>query len=108
LIILDDADLPLGELRMRPQGGSGGHHGLASVIEQLATENVPRLRLGIGRPAENGAREISSHVLDRFTGEEWLAMERIIERAMSQVECWMREGITQAMNTFNGMLQTSE
>ncbi|HOW68020.1 MAG TPA: aminoacyl-tRNA hydrolase [Candidatus Paceibacterota bacterium] len=107
LIVLDDADLPLGELRLRPQGGSGGHHGLASVIEHLGTEQLPRLRLGIGRP-ESGGREIARHVLDGFLAEEWAVAERMLNRAAEQVKCWIQHGIAQAMNNFNGMVQTTE
>jgi PTH1 family peptidyl-tRNA hydrolase len=107
LVVLDDADLPLGELRLRPQGGSGGHHGLASVIEHLGTDLLPRLRLGIGRP-ETDVREITRHVLDSFLAEERVVVDRMLNRAADQVECWLQEGIAQAMNKFNGMVQTTE
>jgi PTH1 family peptidyl-tRNA hydrolase len=107
LVLLDDADLPLGELRMRPKGGSGGHHGVESVIQHLATDRFPRLRLGIGRPIA-GERLITNHVLDRFGIEEWKIAEQMVARAADQVECWMRAGMARAMNDFNGMVQLSE
>ncbi len=66
LIVVDDADLPLGQIRLRPEGSSGGHHGLESVEQQLGTRAYPRLRLGIGRRADDG-REITDYVLGRFT-----------------------------------------
>jgi peptidyl-tRNA hydrolase, PTH1 family len=101
LVAVDDADLPLGQIRLRAEGSSGGHHGLESVEQQLATRKYPRLRLGIGRRAEDG-REITGHVLGRFTGEERAVVEEELERASRQVECWWNAGITEAMNQFNG------
>lgn len=100
LVILDDADLPLGELRLRPQGGTGGHHGSESLEQHLGTLAFPRLRIGIGRQGE--AREITSHVLGRFTASEAKALEQVLNRAADQMECWVAEGIQMAMNKFNG------
>jgi peptidyl-tRNA hydrolase, PTH1 family len=101
LIAVDDADLPLGQLRMRPEGSSGGHHGLESVEQQLATREYPRLRLGIGRRSED-QREITDYVLGRFEADERGAMEEVLDRAVRQVECWLSAGINEAMNEFNG------
>jgi len=101
LIVVDDADLPLGQLRMRPEGSSGGHHGLESIEQQLGTRGYPRLRLGIGRRAED-QREITDFVLGRFGAAERKTMEEVLDRALRQVECWLRAGITEAMNEFNG------
>jgi peptidyl-tRNA hydrolase, PTH1 family len=104
LISLDDADLPLGEIRLRPKGGSGGHHGLESVLNHFGTDQIARLRLGIGRP-EALSRQITNHVLGRFIrGEDELAA-RMIERAADQVECWLQSGIEKAMNDFNGVVE---
>jgi PTH1 family peptidyl-tRNA hydrolase len=109
LVLLDDADLPLGELRLRPKGGSGGHHGLASVILELGTNEFPRLRLGIGRPDPGtGERQITDHVLDRFGPVEMPSAERMVRRAADQVECWLHLGLARAMNDFNGNTQTTE
>ncbi len=101
VVIVDDADLPLGELRMRPRGGSGGHHGLESVSEHLGTSDYPRLRLGIGRRPEVG-REITGHVLGRFAPDETALFGQVVERAADAVHCWMNSGIDLAMNRFNG------
>jgi PTH1 family peptidyl-tRNA hydrolase len=101
LIVLDDADLPLGQIRLRPEGSSGGHHGLESIEEQLGTRAYPRLRLGIGRRADDD-REITDYVLGRFTTAELKVMTEVLDRASQQVECWFGEGIQTAMNKFNG------
>src|SRR6266540_2919838 len=69
LVVVDDADLPLGEIRLRPHGSSGGHHGLESVEQHAQTRSYPRLRIGIGRTSAE-AREITGHVLSRFRAEE--------------------------------------
>ena len=100
LIVVDDADLPVGQLRMRPEGSSGGHHGLESVEQQLGTRGYPRLRLGIGRAGER--REITDYVLGRFKAAERKTMEEVLDRAVRQVECWLEAGIAEAMNEFNG------
>jgi PTH1 family peptidyl-tRNA hydrolase len=103
LIGVDDADLPLGQLRMRPEGSSGGHHGLESVEQQLATRAYPRLRLGIGRRSED-QREITDYVLGRFEAAERGTVEEVLDRAVRQVECWLADGIEKAMNEFNGAI----
>lgn len=104
LVAVDDADLPLGELRLRTGGSSGGHHGLESVGQHLATQTFARLRLGIGR--KDGAREITDYVLDRFDAAEAALMEKVLGRAADQAECWLDDGIEMAMNQFNGSVET--
>jgi PTH1 family peptidyl-tRNA hydrolase len=101
LIVVDDADLPLGQIRLRPEGSSGGHHGLESIEAQLGTRGYPRLRLGIGRRADDD-REITDYVLGRFAAGERPVMAEVLDRAGQQVECWLSEGIAKAMNEFNG------
>jgi PTH1 family peptidyl-tRNA hydrolase len=101
LIVADDADLPLGQIRLRAKGSSGGHHGLESVEMQLATREYPRLRLGIGRRADDD-RQITDYVLGRFTAGEREVVEEVLARAGQQVECWLVAGIKEAMNQFNG------
>ncbi len=101
LVVLDDADLPLGQIRLRPRGSSGGHHGLESIEQHLGTRDFPRLRIGIGRE-EGGAREITDYVLSQFSPGETELLERVLIRACEQVECWAGEGLSQAMNKFNG------
>ena len=101
LVVVDDADLPLGEIRLRPRGSSGGHHGLESIEQHLGTRDFPRLRVGIGRE-ESGTREITGYVLSQFSAAESELLEKVLTRACDQVECWWRDGIAQAMNKFNG------
>jgi len=101
LVVLDDADLALGQIRLRPRGSSGGHHGLESIEQHLGTRDFPRLRIGIGRE-ESGAREITDYVLSQFSPGETELLDRVLARACEQVECWAGEGLSQAMNKFNG------
>ena len=106
LVVVDDADLPLGEIRLRPQGSSGGHHGLESIEQRLGTRAYARLRIGIGRTA-SAVREITNHVLGQFSAEEAALLRKILDRAGDQVECWLREGIARAMSQFNGAVAGS-
>jgi peptidyl-tRNA hydrolase, PTH1 family len=107
LVILDDADLPVGGLRLRPRGSSGGHHGLESIEAHLGTRDFARLRVGIGGRGD-GPREITGHVLGRFTAEEAEWMERVFGRAVEQAVCWLRDGVGVAMTRYNGMVQQTE
>jgi len=102
LIVLDDADLPLGQLRLRPGGSTGGHHGLESIEQHLGTQEYARLRVGIGR--QTGAREITSYVLGRFNSTEMPLLDKVLTVASDQVECWLEAGIQKAMNQFNGAI----
>ena len=103
LVVVDDADLPLGELRLRGSGSSGGHHGLESIEQHLATRSFARLRIGIGRTA--GQREITDYVLGRFSSTEAALTDKVLTVACDQVECWLDAGIQKAMNQFNGMVE---
>jgi PTH1 family peptidyl-tRNA hydrolase len=105
LAAVDDADLPLGEIRLRGRGSSGGHHGLESLEQHLGTREFPRLRIGIGR--REGAREITGHVLSRFGASEAELMGKVLTAACDQVECWLDAGIQKAMNKFNGVVTGS-
>ena len=100
LIVLDDANLPFGQLRLRPGGSSGGHHGLESIEQHLGTREYARLRIGIGR--RSGAREITSYVLGRFSSTETPLLDKVLTVASDQVECWLESGIQKAMSQFNG------
>jgi PTH1 family peptidyl-tRNA hydrolase len=104
LVAVDDADLPLGEIRLRTSGSSGGHHGLESIEQHLGTRAFARLRIGIGRTA--GAREITDYVLGRFNPTEAPAAEKVLRVACDQVECWLQAGIEKAMSQFNGSVET--
>ena len=95
MVVLDEMDLPLGRLRLRTRGRSGGHRGLESVIS--ATGSVfPRLRVGIGR-----GEAAKAFVLGKFAPEEREAAERAVARAADALECWIENGIEKAMNDFN-------
>jgi PTH1 family peptidyl-tRNA hydrolase len=107
LVAVDDADLPLGTVRMRPDGSNGGHHGLESVEQHLGTRAYPRIRLGIGRQPEQ-ARRITGHVLGQFSGVEVEWFERVLDRAVGAVECWLTDGVAAAMNRFNGVVTAPE
>jgi peptidyl-tRNA hydrolase, PTH1 family len=107
LVVVDDADLPFGQIRMRGEGSSGGHHGLESIEEHLGTRRFARLRIGIGR-TERALREITGHVLGRFSAEETELLEKVLERCSSQIECYLAEGIQKAMSLFNGAVIAPE
>jgi PTH1 family peptidyl-tRNA hydrolase len=99
LVIYDDMDLPLGTIRLRPRGGAGGHKGMRSIIEALGGQEFPRLRVGIGRPP--GGEDAVDYVLSDFTLEEWAVIEGVYEKVLGAVECWLREGIVEAMGRYN-------
>lgn len=98
LIVLDDTALPLGDLRLRRSGSSGGHNGLESVLVHLGTEAVPRLRVGIG---DRGEIPLDVFVLSRFSVEETRAADEAVLRAADAIECANARGIETAMNQFN-------
>ena len=97
LVVVDDADLPLGRLRIRRRGSAGGHNGLKSVIQELGTVEFPRLRIGVGRQPG----ELKNHVLGRFDAEEKAKIGAAVERAADAAELFAREDILAAMNKFN-------
>jgi PTH1 family peptidyl-tRNA hydrolase len=99
LVVYDDLDLPLETLRMRPEGGSGGHKGMRSIIEQLGDQNFARLRLGIGRPP--GQMDPAAYVLQGFSPDEKLLAEEVIARAVTAIETWLVEGVEMAMSRHN-------
>ncbi|MCG0277889.1 MAG: aminoacyl-tRNA hydrolase [Thermanaeromonas sp.] len=101
LVILDDLDLAPGRLRIRPRGSSGGHKGLASVLEALGTEGVPRARIGIGRPPEG--KDVVEYVLEPFTDEEWEVVRPVLIKAAHAARFWLVAGnIEEVMNRYNG------
>jgi PTH1 family peptidyl-tRNA hydrolase len=106
LVIADDADLPVGQLRLRPAGSSGGHHGHESIETHLGTREYARIKVGIGR--REGQRQISGHVLGKFDEAEWVLMEKVLARAADQAETWATAGIQRAMNQFNGAVESAE
>lgn len=97
LVVYDDKDLPLGQLRLRASGSAGSHNGMASVIRHLSTDRIPRLRVGIG----SGRGRLRDHVLSKFAEEEADTVASAISRAVEAVDCIYREGFAAAMNQFN-------
>jgi PTH1 family peptidyl-tRNA hydrolase len=98
LVVLDDMALPLGRLRLRASGGSGGHNGLESAIMQFGTEEIPRLRVGIGAAPLAGSID---YVLSRFFDEEKAMVRSTIDRAVEAVKCAIDNDLVSAMNVFN-------
>jgi len=98
LVVIDDFTLPLGRLRVRARGGPGGHNGLDSVIAQFGTEEIPRLRIGIGAAPSEGSVD---YVLSRFFDEEKPIVRSTIDRAVEAMKCAIDKGLVSAMNTFN-------
>jgi len=98
LVVLDDLALPLGRLRLRMRGGPGGHNGLESIIVQFGTEEIPRLRIGIGAAPREGSVD---YVLSRFLEEEKPQVRSTIDRAVQAVKCAVDNGLVSAMNNFN-------
>jgi len=101
LVVLDDIDLPLGRVRIRPGGGAGGHNGLESVLGALYPASVARMRIGVGRPP--GAEGAVEHVLGEFADEEWGRFEEVLARALEALQVVLRRGVVPAMNHFNGL-----
>lgn len=99
LIIHDDLDLPLGVLRLREQGGAGGHRGIASIIDHLKARDFPRLRIGIGRPPGRMAAE--AYVLQDFGADQKPTMELAYEQAVQAIHAAVRDAFQGAMNEFN-------
>jgi len=101
LVVLDDFSLPLGTLRIRPGGSDGGHNGLASVIEHLQTDQIPRLRCGIGREDMPPEAQKEDFVLSPFDPTERTALREMISAATVAVTEFVSNGISSTMNKFN-------
>ncbi len=99
LVVCDDLDLPLGRLRIRPKGGSGGHKGLRSIIELLDSQDFSRLRVGIDRPT--GTLDPAEYVLQPFDEKDAALATDALERAAQAIETWLADGIVAAMDRFN-------
>ena len=99
LIVCDDLSLPLGKLRIRTKGSSGGQNGLRDIIHRLGSEEFPRLRIGIGTPPPGW--DAADFVLSKFTKEDRAEIEIAVNRAADAIECWVRDGIEICMNQYN-------
>jgi PTH1 family peptidyl-tRNA hydrolase len=106
LVVYDDLDLPLGRLRLRPEGGSGGHKGMRSIIDLLGTQSFPRLRVGVDRPP--GSMDPVDYLLQPFARDEESQLREIVARAVAAVECWLADGILATMDQFNRPGQDAE
>jgi PTH1 family peptidyl-tRNA hydrolase len=104
LVIVDDVNLPAGQLRARPGGSAGGHNGLKSIIASLGTDQFPRLRVGVGRGDER--RDLSDHVLGRVSGELRETLATAVEAAADAAEVFVTAGIGDVMNRFNRRVDT--
>ncbi len=102
LIVYDDYAIPFGKLRARKGGSAGGHHGMQSVIEELQTEEIPRLRIGIG--TDQPLSDLVDYVLGEFTPEEQARLPEILARAADAIECFIQTDIETVMNRFNAAL----
>lgn len=98
IVVYDDLDLPLGRVRIRSQGSSGGHKGMKSLIAHLGTQEFARIRLGISHP---GAEEVVDHVLSPFTRSEMELLSPALHKAKDAAKTWVSDGIEKAMNTYN-------
>lgn len=99
IVISDDVDLERGRIRITSKGGDGGHKGLRSIIQYLGTSNIPRIRIGIGRPEEK--MDLRNYVLGNFTFEEKKIIKESIDRATRAIKVIVLEGIEEAMREFN-------
>lgn len=106
LVVIDEAALPLGRLRARARGSAGGHNGLKSIVEQLGTEEFPRLRVGVGRG--DARRDLADHVLSTFDHDERDAIAAAVLRAADAAEMFASEGIGRVMNTFNATTDNTQ
>ena len=105
LVIYDDLDLPLGKIRLRQSGSSGGHKGMNSIISALGSEDFPRIRVGIGRPQlerQSLSEDATvNYVLSDFSRQEEAMIKPVITRVAEAIDCFLTQGITAAMNKFN-------
>jgi PTH1 family peptidyl-tRNA hydrolase len=99
VVIYDELDLPLGSVRLRKKGGSGGHKGMRSIISQLGRQDFPRVRVGIGRPP--GRMDPAAYVLRDFGQDEVPLVKEVYDWVVRAVECWLVDGIEMAMTRFN-------
>lgn len=103
IIVHDDLDIPLGTLRIRPKGGTGGQQGMRSILTTLGSQDIPRLRVGIGRPP--GRMDPADYVLHDFDPGQIADLNDILDRAVKALIVFVTEGLDKAMNKFNNDLE---
>ena len=102
MVVVDDVAFPVGDLRLKEGGSSGGHNGLKSIEEHLGTSEYPRLRLGIGSPGgPKGNQDLADYVLGKFEKAEEELLPQVFDKAAEVLDCWIREGIQSAMTKAN-------
>lgn len=106
LVVADDVYLPVGTVRLRARGSSGGHRGLESLESAVGHAGYARLRIGVG--SAGSTAELREHVLEEFDTEEQAAADEVVRQAADAVECWLGEGILAAMNRFNRRVRQEE
>lgn len=99
IVVYDDLDLPVGQIRLRGKGSAGGHNGIKSLIQQLGTDEFYRIKIGIGRPTN--PQPTANYVLSAFHGEETTVIRDAVDRSRNAIETWRKLGFTQAMNAYN-------
>ncbi|MBW4518323.1 MAG: aminoacyl-tRNA hydrolase [Scytolyngbya sp. HA4215-MV1] len=107
LVIYDEADLPIGRLRLRLSGSAGGQKGMKSAIAHLGTQDFPRLRIGIGNPknqVQGSQKDMSSYVLGRFSARETRTIEQVLKLVVEAVELSLQEGFEKAMSLYNSRI----
>lgn len=100
IVIQDDIDIEFASLRVRAKGSAGSHNGMKSIIYLLKDDKFPRVKIGVGRPQEG--RDLADFVLGRFTKDEEMDIDEVLNRAADAVECLVKEGISSSMNKYNG------
>lgn len=103
MILSDDLDIPFGTIRIRASGGPGGQRGLGSILEQLGTKDIPRLRIGIGRPP--GRMDPAAYVLQDFSRDEVKFLSEVLDHGADAVLAFVTHGLNKAMNDFNGSVE---
>ncbi|HEY86046.1 MAG TPA: aminoacyl-tRNA hydrolase [Chloroflexi bacterium] len=99
LIIYDDLDLPLAQLRIRQKGGAGGHKGMTSITQQLGSKDFPRIRIGIDRPP--GQMPVEAYVLQKFTPSQWAKIEVTYQKTLDAIRDLVTHSVEYAMNNYN-------
>jgi PTH1 family peptidyl-tRNA hydrolase len=101
IVLYDDLDLPQGEIRLRQKGSAGGHNGMKSIIKMLGTDQFKRIRIGVDRPS--GGMSVPDYVLQKFSKQEMVTMEKVIEHSARAVEAYIETSrFDQVMNEYNG------